>query len=135
MTKIYRRIIVNFRWFIGLGLFLNFMTFWAMPIGVQGQLWKLGITRTLLPIYTFFDENKWCRAFANKFVYSKEVYSDFFALSVGLTLSTFASFATVLYHQVKYDHVPLWMIYAYYFMWVGLGGRGMGGAYTLTHKE
>ncbi len=29
----------------------------------------------------------------------------------------------------------MWLIIAYYFGWVGIGGRGMGGAYTFAHKE
>jgi hypothetical protein len=37
--------------------------------------------------------------------------------------------------QIQYKTLPLWLIYAYYFEWVGLGGRGMGGAYTFAHKE
>jgi hypothetical protein len=36
---------------------------------------------------------------------------------------------------VTYDWLPWWLVYAYYFTWVGMGGRGMGGAYTLSHKE
>jgi len=29
----------------------------------------------------------------------------------------------------------MWLIILYYFEWVGLGGRGMGCAYTFAHKE
>jgi len=29
----------------------------------------------------------------------------------------------------------MWLIYAYYFSWVGIGGRIMGAAYALAHKE
>eukprot|EP00961_Rhodomonas_salina_P237612 3211846-Rhodomonas_salina.2 len=145
-TQIYRRVVIVYRWWLGLAVFLNFVVFWAVPIGLQGQGWRLNITKRLHPIYTALDNNKWLRSIANTYVYNKEVYSDFFAISCGLAVNTFVTIAVVLYQQVrssgllaapvqiKYDTVPLWMVYAYYFMWVGLGGRGMGGVYTLTHK-
>jgi len=134
-TQIYRRVVIVYRWWLGLAVFLNFVVFWAVPIGLQGQGWRLNITKRLHPIYTALDNNKWLRSIANTYVYNKEVYSDFFAISCGLAVNTFVTIAVVLYQQIKYDTVPLWMVYAYYFMWVGLGGRGMGGVYTLTHKE
>ena len=31
----YRRLIINFRWTVGLLMFINFMIFWAAPVVIQ----------------------------------------------------------------------------------------------------
>jgi len=109
--------------------------FWALPIGLMGQAWKLGLWRVFRPVFDLIDRNGAVHSFATKYIYSKELYADFFVLACGLGLSSFAALATVVYYQVTYDWLPWWLVYAYYFAWVGMGGRGMGGAYTLSHKE
>lgn len=106
-------------------------------------------------LYAIVDQNKTLRSFAGRYIYSKEVYTDFFAVSFLLALQALVSVAFLFYWQVRklrkfpvlvslkslclvqirYGTLPLWLIYAYYFEWVGLGGRGMGGAYTFAHKE
>lgn len=100
-TQIYRRVVIVYRWWLGLAVFLNFVVFWAVPIGLQGQGWRLNITKRLHPIYTALDNNKWLRSIANTYVYNKEVYSDFFAISCGLAVNTFVTIAVVLYQQVR----------------------------------
>lgn len=99
-TKMYRNIVMSYRWLMGLAVFLNFVVFWALPIGLQGQGWRLKLTTFFHPVYKFLDENKLLRAFAKNYVYSKEVFTDFFALSLGLAINTFGTFAVVLYQQV-----------------------------------
>uniref|UniRef100_A0A7S0E067 Fatty acid desaturase domain-containing protein n=1 Tax=Hanusia phi TaxID=3032 RepID=A0A7S0E067_9CRYP len=101
----------------------------------MGQVWKLGLYKILRPIFNFFDQNTLLRSFAKTFVYSKELYTDFFVLSIFLALQNFTALGVALYWQIKYEYLPWWLVFAYYCQWVGLGGRGMGGAYTLSHKE
>ena len=101
----------------------------------MGQAWKLGLWRVFRPLFDVVDQSSVVHSFAAKYVYSKELYADFFVLSVLLGLSSFAALGTVVYWQVTHDWLPWWLVYAYYFAWVGMGGRGMGGAYTLSHKE
>jgi len=109
--------------------------FWAVPIGLMGQAWKLGLWRLFRPLFDCVDQSARLHAFAVKYIYSKELYADFFVLSFMLGCSSLAALATVVYYQVTTDWLPWWVVYAYYFSWVGMGGRGMGGAYTLAHKE
>jgi len=131
----YRKLIINFRWTVGLLMFINFMIFWAAPVVIQGQVWKYGLNKPMRRLFAIFDQNKTLRSFAARYIYSKEVYTDFFAVSVLLATQAIASVCLLFYWQIRYKTLPLWLIYAYYFEWVGLGGRGMGGAYTFAHKE
>jgi len=101
----------------------------------MGQAWKLGLWRVFRPLFDLVDQNKLVHSLAARYIYSKELYADFFVLASGLGLSSLAALGTVVYWQVTYDWLPWWLVYAYYFAWVGMGGRGMGGAYTLSHKE
>jgi len=41
----------------------------------------------------------------------------------------------VLVAQITNGSLPLWLIMAYNFAWVGFGGRTMGAAYTYSHQE
>jgi hypothetical protein len=109
--------------------------FWVLPIGLMGQAWKLGLWRVFRPLFDLVDQSTPVHSFAAKYIYSKELYADFFVLASGLGLMSLAALGTVVYWQVTYDWLPWWLVYAYYFSWVGMGGRGMGGAYTLSHKE
>lgn len=69
------------------------------------------------------------------FIYSEPRFADFFFQGILVFTSTTAALAYVFYYQTTYGSLPLWLIYAYNFAWVGLGGRVMGGAYTFAHKE
>ena len=68
-------------------------------------------------------------------MYTKSEYTDFFATSVLLIISTVASLSVVFYYQFMNGSLPWWLIFCYYFAWVGTGGRIMGAAYALAHKE
>jgi hypothetical protein len=101
----------------------------------MGQLWKWGLKYILLPIYDAIDQNTAVRAFAKEYIYTKPEHSDFFAISVLLILNAIVSLGAVFYYQLKYSYLPAWLIAAYYCSWVGVGGRIMGAAYALAHKE
>eukprot|EP00292_Cryptomonas_paramecium_P003244 CAMPEP_0113724580 /NCGR_PEP_ID=MMETSP0038_2-20120614/39176_1 /TAXON_ID=2898 /ORGANISM="Cryptomonas paramecium" /LENGTH=624 /DNA_ID=CAMNT_0000654533 /DNA_START=78 /DNA_END=1953 /DNA_ORIENTATION=- /assembly_acc=CAM_ASM_000170 len=130
-----QRLTVAFRWTVGAFLFVNFMVLWAGPVFIQGQVWKMGANKYLRMVFSLLDDNKYLRKFAEKYVYSKEVYTDFFAISVTLAMSAISSVCFLFYWQITYGTLPMWLIILYYFEWVGLGGRGMGCAYTFAHKE
>ena len=121
---------------VGLVLTLNFAFIWIIPIAGMGMTWKyLGVRHMLLPIYEFLDSQKFIRKFAGNYIYMKEKHCDYFLPSVFLILSTFASLTTVFYWQLKYKELPWWLIAVYYCSWVGIGGRTMGAAYSLAHRE
>lgn len=114
---------------------MNFLLFWAIPVAGMGQLWKMGFNKVLVPTYLFFDENKWVRKFAETYIYTRPQHSDFFVTSVFLVLNSVVGLGIVFYWQLKYGYLPWWLIFLYYCSWVGFGGRTMGSAYTMAHKE
>lgn len=87
------------------------------------------------PVYQFFDHARPLRWFAENFIYSEPKFADFFFQGILVLTSTFIALSFVINYQVQYGNLPFWLIYAYNFMWVGFGGRVMGGAYTFAHKE
>ncbi len=88
-----------------------------------------------MPIYRWLDQNKILRGFAEKYIYQNPQHADFFVTSVLLILNYSFGIGTLFYWQLTYGHLPWWLIAGYYFLWVGIGGRMMGGAYALAHKE
>eukprot|EP01041_Mallomonas_annulata_P009353 gene9353-19404_t len=123
------------RFCVGVALSLNFCFFWAIPILLQGLLWKPVMSRIMLPLYNIIDTNTILRKFAGDYIYSKPLYTDFFAISAITIVTSISSFGTVLYWQLTTGSLPWWLVSLYYFAWVGFGGRIMGAAYTLAHKE
>ena len=75
------------------------------------------------------------RNFGADYIYSKAEYADFFSTSILLIFNSFISLGFVFYWQLSRGSLPFWLVYAYYFSWVGFGGRIMGAAYALAHKE
>jgi len=126
---------LSYRWWIGVAMTANFLAFWAVPVAGMGQLWKLALQYPLEPLYRLMDENRTLRSFAGTYIYSKPKYADFFAISLLVTLSAFASLGYAYYYQMTHGKLDWWVIYAYNLVWVGLGGRSMGAAYTMAHKE
>lgn len=123
------------RWTFGLLLTINFALLWALPIAIQGQVYKLWLYQVLDPVYALIDRSSALRRFATRFVYAKPVHADFFAKSLLLVLSTALAFGVVLHRQIAHGSMPIWLILLYYLAWVGFGGRIMGAAYTFAHKE
>ena len=119
----------------GLAMSLNFILFWAVPIMGMGGLWKSFIKQFLLPIITSLDGSPLLRNFAKEYVYTKPEHADFFLTSALIIINSAISLTTVFYWQLSTGRLPYWLIFAYYCSWVGIGGRTMGGAYALAHKE
>jgi hypothetical protein len=124
-----------FPFLFGLAMTLNFAIIWALPVMGMGALWKSCFKSLLLPLFNAIDESEVVRSFAKDYVYTKPEHSDFFLVSVLVTLNSFISFGIVIYYQLSAGTLPLWLIFVYYCSWVGIGGRTMGGAYALAHKE
>mmetsp|Transcript_3441 Transcript_3441/g.11450 ORF Transcript_3441/g.11450 Transcript_3441/m.11450 type:complete len:429 (+) Transcript_3441:101-1387(+) len=123
------------RYVIGVVLSLNFLAYWAVPVAGMGSLYKYGLVKVGRPLFEWLDAVPALRAFAAKHVYAKEQFNDFFIMSVLTTASMLISLAVLLRQQLAHGYLPWWMIFAYYCQWVGLGGRSMGTAYTMAHKE
>lgn len=119
----------------GLTMSINFMLVWAVPIMGMGGIWKSVVKRFLLPIITAMDQSPSLRNFAKKHIYTKPEHADFFLTSFLVIVNSIVSISTVLYWQLTTGTLPYWLIFAYYCSWVGIGGRTMGGAYALAHKE
>ncbi len=129
------RLLVALRRFLGMLLTLNFAVLWAIPIFVQGRLFHAGLHRFLQPIHRFLDRSVRLRRIATKYVYRRSVHADYFASAIFLTVGIALSLAVVFAWQISFGELPWWLLAAYYFVWVGFGGRGMGTAYTLAHRE
>jgi hypothetical protein len=119
----------------GVVMSLNFLVIWAIPIMGMGQFYKSCLKWFLQPIYLQLEGNQYLRSFAAKYIYSKPQHADFFALSLLTAINCSISIPTIFYWQLRYGHLPYWLIFAYYCSWVGLGGSIMGAAYGLAHKE
>ena len=113
----------------------NFLVFWAVPIVVQGQAFHLGGKHALLPIYRWLDSSTTLRSLAARYVYTKPYLTDYAATALLALISIAAAFGTVLRYQLLHGTLPWWLCAAYNFAWVGFGGRVMGTAYVMTHKE
>jgi len=111
-------------------LTINFLCFWAIPIGGMGMTWKAGLKPLLLPLYNVMDHNSWMRKFAEDYVYVRKEHADYFAIS-----NCIFTIGGVFKYQLTHGSLPPWVIAAYYCSWVGVGGRVMGAAYTLAHRE
>lgn len=119
----------------GLAMSINFIIIWAIPVMGMGALWKNFFKPILFPAYKYLDESRSVRSFAEEFIYTKPEHADFFVISVLIILNTIISLGAVFYYQLHIGDMPYWLIFAYYCSWVGIGGRTMGGAYALAHKE
>ena len=128
-------LIVRLRRAAGVVLTINFAIFWLIPIVVQGQAFKLGLHRVLSPLYERIDQAPALRRFAARWIYEKPVHVDYFATAILLLASSAIALGTVFTWQITQGSLPIWLIFAYYFAWVGFGGRMMGAAYTFAHRE
>ena len=48
---------------------LGTQVFWALPIGLMGQAWKLGLWRVFKPMFDLVDNSKLVHSFATKYIY------------------------------------------------------------------
>jgi hypothetical protein len=100
----------------------------------MGMTWGAGLKNIFLPVYEWMD-SKTLRKFAEDHIYTKEKHCDYCLISLLLIVNTVATLCTVFYYQLRFKELPYWLIAAYYCSWVGVGGRTMGAAYTLAHRE
>lgn len=129
------RLLVALRESLGVLLTLNFAVCWAAPVLVQGRLFHLGLHRLLRPVHAAADRSSTLRRFAARHVYRRAVHVDYFVTAMFLTTGTAIALGTVFAWQISFGSLPWWLVAAYYFAWVGFGGRGMGAAYTFAHRE
>jgi len=125
----------SIRYIVGVILTFDFLLFWALPIFLQGVLWKAFVKRFARPIYDRVDTSTSIRAFTTRFLYNHGKFADFFATQVFAASSMVVCIGALLFYQRSIGDLPLPLVIAYYFMWVGPGGRTMGAAYTFAHKE
>lgn len=128
-------LLIAMRRFFGVLLTLNFLVCWAVPVVVQGQLFHLGLYRIVRPAFSVLDRSPALRRFATKYVYRRAVHADYFATAILVTIGAAIALAVVFYWQIRFGALPWWLVAAYYFAWVGFGGRGMGAVYTFAHRE
>jgi hypothetical protein len=131
-TKMFNRIC---GYATGIGLTLNFLVFWGLPISGMGMSWKHVLQYPLLPLYNWLDNNALLRSFAETCIYKDKKSVDYFLMSSLLLWSSALSLGTMFYWQKTNGYLEWWQIAFYYCMWVGVGGRMMGAAYTLAHRE
>ena len=129
------RWLVRVRRILGTVLTLNFAALWAAPVIIQGQSFRHGLGRVLRPLYRLADESPAWRRFAVRHVYRRESDAAYFAAAVLSAVGTVVFFGVMLAWQMAFGALPWWLVAIYYFLWVGPGGRGMGTAYTLAHRE
>lgn len=129
------RILVALRKFLGAMLTLNFAVCWAAPVFIQGRLFHMGLHRIVRPVFSLLDRSATLRRFAATYIYRRTVHVDYFATAIFLTVGVAISLGTVFVWQIRGGGIPWWLVAAYYFAWVGFGGRGMGALYTFAHRE
>jgi len=108
---------------------------WAGPLVIQGQLYRRGLHRVFRPLHRWLDGSHVLRRFAAKCIYRRAVHVDYFAATVLFAVGFFLPLAGVLALQIATQSVPWYVIGAYYFVWIGPGGRTLAAAYTFAHRE
>lgn len=124
-----------FPFFFGVCLTINWLLIWAVPVMGMGLVWKHLLKYFLQPVYDALESNKTLRAFASTYIYSRAEHADYFVMSVLTLLNSVVFLSIVFYWQMKFGYLPAWLLFVYYCSWVGVGGRIMGTAYTMAHKE
>jgi len=128
-------LLVRARYVVGYIVAIDFALFWAVPMVGQGALYKqTPLVRHLRPFFYKIDRHPLVRRIGSMF-YAKEKHADYF-LTQFLFVANFAClFVFVTYWQLTHKCLPWWLIFLYNCGWVGLGGRNMGAAYSLAHRE
>ena len=120
---------------LGTLLTLNFATLWLAPVMIQGQSYRRGLVRCFRPLYRLVDESPAWRRFAVRRVYRRKADAAYFTAAVLSATGTVVAVGVLLAWQIALGSLAWWLVVIYYFHWVGPGGRGMGTAYTLAHRE
>lgn len=120
---------------LGILLGVNFLLVWLLPVVAQGQAFRLGLSRVVRPVHDALDRSPAVRRFAARYVYRRPVHTDYFATAALFLIGFGASLAFVFGWQIAHGRLHWWVVAAYYFAWVGFGGRAMAAAYTFAHRE
>lgn len=123
------------RYIIGFLLTINFLVVWAVPILFLGTIYKQCLVAHLLPVFEYVDRMPALRRFAQEYIYESPRNVDFFATQLLFVVQFSGAMALVWYWQLAYGTLPWWLIGVYVSSFVGLGARGMGAIYALSHKE
>ena len=134
-SRIYKHIVVTVRKTLGFILTANFLVFWSVPVFLQGWAYRTFLSRFVRPVYDLADKSPGLRKFAFRYIYSEEYLADYFATAIFFLAGLLVSLAVVFSWHIYFGTLPWWLIVAYYFSWVGFGGRSMGAAYTFAHRE
>ena len=108
---------------------LNFIVFWVVPMVGQGSLFKLVTAPYLTPVYDRLDQSPWLRWFAERFIYEKPKYADFFATQLLFVLNFVPLIAFTFYVQFTLRGLPWWVTRCV--VWVPAPFFGGG---SLLHK-
>lgn len=135
MTSIRQRCLIHQRTVFGTLVTLNFLVLWAGPVVIQGQLYRHGLHRVLRPVHRFLDRSPTLRSFAAKHIYRRAVHVDYFATTILFALGFLVPLGCIFALQIANKSLPWYVVIAYYFVWVGPGGRCMAAAYTFAHRE
>lgn len=127
--------LVRLRTVLGTLVTLNFVVLWAIPVVVQGQLYRMGLHRILRPVHRRLDKSRALRRFAAKFIYRRPAHVDYFATAMLFAFVFFLSLGGVFALQIVTKSLQWYVVPIYYFIWVGPGGRCMAAAYTFAHRE
>lgn len=131
----HKHLIVTVRKTLGFILTANFLVFWSVPVFLQGWAYRSFLSRFVRPVYDLVDKSPRLRKFAFRYIYSEEYLVDYFATAIFFLAGFLVSLVVVFSWQIYFGTLPWWLIAAYYFSWVGFGGRSMGAAYTFAHRE
>ncbi len=135
LSQKHKHIVIAARKTLGFLLTINFLVFWAVPIFLQGWVYKSFLRRFIHPIYNLVDKSARLRKFAFRYVYREQFLVDYFATAVFFLAGFLISLTVVFSWQISFGSLPWWLIAMYFFWWVGFGGRSMGAAYTFAHRE
>jgi len=125
-------------YFARLCVAINFMMFWLVPLVVLGAVHKKLLLKYLLPLYERMDSSPWLRTYAEKHIYARPKHADYFAtqlIFMANLVCVLAYMNQMANFKFTYGYMPWWMIAVYNCLWAGLGGRNLGTAYFMAHKE
>ncbi len=126
---------IRLRTTLGTLITLNFILLWAVPFMVQGQLYRQGLHRVFRPVRRRLNSSDILRSVATRFVYRRAVHVDYFPATILFFVGFLLPLVGVFALQIATHSLPWYVIGAYYFVWVGPGGRTLAAAYTFAHRE
>lgn len=129
---------VRLRYIFGLGIACNYLVLWLIPMAVQGAVHKQLLVPYVVPIYSWLDQCRPLRAFAESCIYARAKHSDFFVTQLIFIVNFTGLLLFVLQlarWQMEHGRLSWWSIAVYNFWWVGVGARNIGTAYFMAHKE